>query len=121
MLVSINEYDISKHIVSGYNVNETCYYKQKRDGFGRKHRDIVRREVSGNFDLKIKTAEEYEDFVESVRRNTTHDGRIFMQVYVNNTNKVKNGFFFYNYTVKLERDMATGKRYRRFTFTIEEA
>lgn len=121
MLVSISDLNITNYILSGYNVNETNYFKQKRDGLGRKHRDLIRKEISGTFELKISTPDAYSDFIEKLKSATLSDGRIPMSVYVNNINQVKTRYFFYSYNVKLDKDINTGKHFRKFTFSIEEA
>lgn len=121
MLVKINDYDITPHILSGYNVNETPYYKQKRDGFGKKHRELIRSEVAGNFEMKLATEEEYQDFVDLLNESKDEEGRIPMEVYINNANRTKHGLFFLGYSARLDKDLDTGKRFRKFTVSIEEA
>lgn len=114
-------HDISKNILSGYNVNETPYYKQRRDGFGRKHRDLIRKEVAGSFEMKITSEEEYHRFVIALRDSKREDGTTPLEVYVNNIDDTKHGYFFVTYNVRLDKDLHTGKKFRRFTVSIEEA
>lgn len=82
---------------------------------------MIRTEISGSFEMKISSQADYEAFVEVINASKDENGEILMEVYVNNTNKVKYGRFFVAYSVRLDKDLSTGKRFRKFTVTIEEA
>lgn len=120
MLASINGTDITKHIIaSTYNVNNIDDYNEWKDGWHRKHRDVIRERVIGSFDLKfLKGTNDYSDFVSLVERAKVN-GSITMQVYVSNKNIEKTIDAYCDFAPTLRKNVGM-KDHEQFTFALEE-
>jgi len=121
MLVKIGITDITKHILSeSYDVNAEDIFKEWTDANKVTHRNIIRQKISGSFELKFNTQEEYSAFCELIRKSRTAQYLLPMTLYVINEDKEKEVNVFYKYEPKLIKNRVTGKVYKKFKFEVEQ-
>ena len=120
-LVKIGTTDISENILTdSYDVNQNSIYKEWEDGNGIIHRDRIRDQIVGSFNMKFKTEEAYNTFIGTVKAVTTNPRLIPCTVYVNNIAEIKTGYFYYTLSVSMHKNISTGKIFKRVTMKIKE-
>lgn len=121
MLAKIGTTDITRHILSGtYAVNEENIFHEWIDANKVTHRDIIRQKVSGSFELKFNTEEEYAAFCELIKTNSTTAHLLPMTLYIANTDTEKEINVFYRYEAKVMKSRSAGKTYKTFKFEVEQ-
>lgn len=87
-LLKITDRDFTNCIVLGsYTINSIPVYNEWTDANYTKHKDIVRKRVTGTLSLKFFEEDDYTDFLRLVEENTKNDGTIPLTVYVNNIDR----------------------------------
>lgn len=91
MLV-IDGMNLDNYIIENkYSVNDAPEFgnSEYRDGWWKKHRDIVRHVIKGSVVLAFSTATEYNDFVRHINENIGVESDHSVTLYVNNLNTTK--------------------------------
>lgn len=117
-------YNLSRHIPMGsYNVNILEEFEEWTDSNYDIHRKLLRNRVEGTFDLKFKSVEEYEGFLNvlTAAKATTGQNYIEMDAFCTNRGAIYNKKFYYEFEPKNDLPQMTDSKNESFTFTIKEA
>ena len=84
---SFDDYIVTK----SYDINEAPEYgnSEYRDGWWKKHRDILKHTVTGTVTFAFPSATVYNDFVEHLNDHIGAEGDHTLTLYVNNLNDEK--------------------------------
>lgn len=118
MLLTINGTDYSKKIVPDYDINEHIDYNEWNDGNGRKHKDEVRRYVSGSLNLQL-SEEEYSKFREDLEK-VKKDKVYSISIYATNLDEIKEIDAYINFYPSVKKDLTKGKKFNTINVSIEE-
>lgn len=122
MVFKIGENDYSgKVLVDTYNVNRIDIYTEWDDANGTTHRNVYRKRIEGEFEMKISRISEYQAFITDVQSHTTNGGYVPCEVCVNNYNEenVQADLFIDYAPIKTMQPNYT-KGYLSFNVTIKE-
>lgn len=120
MLVKIGNVDFSRNVLTGtYEVNAYDVYQKWTDANQVEHRDVVRQRVSGSFDLKFLTEEDYASFIETVKANKASDGTLPVSLYVVNENEQRETKVYFKMGPAVRKSL-NKKSYTAFTFEVSE-
>lgn len=122
-LVEIGGKNFTQHIkVPSYKVNRAEEYEEWKDANYRKHREIVRTKVSGNFTMLYDVIAELDEFFDTIEtlKAASDTGAIEMTVYLNNLHTVDTITAFIKYTPANERPLLGKEKVSGFDVTIEE-
>lgn len=94
-------------------------YKSITDANGSEHRNPVRSQISGKFNMKFLTEADYKEFVKLVKDNDQGCGLTEMHVYVTNLDEFEISNFYLEFTAGVSRSQDE-KVYKKFTCNIKE-
>lgn len=117
-------YNLSRHIPMGsYNVNVMEEFEEWTDSNYDIHRKLLRNRVEGTFDLKFKSVEEYEGFLNvlTAAKATTGQNYIEMDAFCTNRGATYNKKFYYEFEPKNDLPQMADSKNEAFTVTIKEA
>ena len=118
--IGTNDYS-AKVLMDTYSVNQIDIYTSWEDANGRTHRDVYRKKLSGEFEMMISNASEYQAFVQDVQSHMQNGGYVTCKVAVNNLNTENvQADLFIDYTPIRTMNNNYTKGYLSFTVTIEE-
>lgn len=122
MVFKVGNIDFSdKVVMDTYNVNRIDVFTEWEDANGKKHRDIYRQRIQGEFDMQISKISEYNEFITTLRSKKSNGGYIPCKVSVNNYNQENiTANMFIDYTPIRTMNNNYTKGYLKFTVTVEE-
>ena len=122
MTFKIGTTDYSGHVIAGsYKVNNEPQYQTWKDASQRTHRQKLRDQVVGSFDMFFRTVSDYEDFKSKIAAaKDSEDDSVSISVTVNNTSTQADIHAFVDYKLVRNIDGAWNDYFERYTVTIEE-
>lgn len=96
-MFKIGDLDFSKHItVPSYKVNTNRKYYEWIDANGESHRQLIRREIKGQFTMIFDTIVSLDEFLDTVESNVDENGGFnTVDIYVNDLHRTVNGVKVY--------------------------
>lgn len=121
-ILNINGVDYSGNVMVGsYSVNYQDVYSTWTDANGIDHRQIIRKKVSGSFDMMFRNKTSYDSFISHMEASKTAGGWIPCYLYVTNLNQQRSCKLYMSYEPCLDRQYNNSRNYvPAFTVTIEE-
>lgn len=123
MVFKVNNIDYSGHVIAGtYDVHEDSVYEEVRDGYGVRHRNKIRDEVTGSFDMLFRTLDEFKGFAKSVKNaKDKSTGAVRLLVRINNAeDELREIDAFVKFYPKRNRNGKWKDYMERFTLELEE-
>jgi hypothetical protein len=120
MYASIGGVDITPYIQeTSYDVNQYEEYEEWKDGNRKKHREVMRTYVEGDFDLVFVTASDLNAFLTLLENNKV-DGHLPITLYIQNLNQNKVCSVLYEFKATKDRQISNTYFYKRFKMSIVE-
>lgn len=122
-LLVINNIDFTKHIkVPSWKVNKEDVYEEWTDGNYKKHREVTRQQIKGDFTLLFDEVDDLNQFFSTINAlKVQHpDGYIPVRVYINNYNIQEDIYAVLEYTPSNEKPYFGRQNVSGFTVKLEE-
>lgn len=122
MVFKIGDKDYSdKVLMDTYDMNQIDIFTSWEDANGITHRDVYRKKIKGQFDMKISKLSEYQEFLNDVQNCRNVDNYVSCVLAVNNLDAENiQAECFIEYTPIRTRNNNYTKGYLSFTVKLEE-
>lgn len=122
MVFKIGDKDYSdKVLMDTYDMNQIDIFTSWEDANGITHRDVYRKKIKGQFDMKISKLSEYQEFLNDVQNYRNVDNYVSCVLAVNNLDAENiQAECFIEYTPIRTRNNNYTKGYLSFTVKLEE-
>lgn len=122
MVFKIGDKDYSdKVLMDTYDMNQIDIFTSWEDANGITHRDVYRKKIRGQFDMKISKLSEYQEFLNDVQNYRNVDNYVSCVLAVNNLDAENiQAECFIEYTPIRTRNNNYTKGYLSFTVKLEE-
>lgn len=110
-----------KVLMDTYDMNQIDIFTSWEDANGITHRDVYRKKIKGQFDMKISKLSEYQEFLNDVQNYRNVDNFVSCVLAVNNLDAENiQAECFIEYTPIRTRNNNYTKGYLSFTVKLEE-
>ena len=118
MKVILGRKAFTDNVVGGsYAINSKDVFTSWTDANGITHREVIRQQVTGSFNLAFQTMDEYNDFVSYIQRSFEDDNYLQCEMTVNNTGEDKEFNAYITFTPS--RDIGVGWRDVIYQITVK--
>lgn len=122
-IFKIGNRDFTNNVIPGtYAVNLEDVSYTWQDGLMVTHKSIIRQKLVGSFDMFFRTAEEFHEFVSTIKSGTNTNNTIRVNLIANNdpTNALLSRHVFLNYTAVRNKDACGNDYFNQLTIGVEE-
>lgn len=122
-IFKIGNRDFTSNVIPGtYAVNLVDVAYTWQDGLMVTHKSIIRRKLSGKFDMFFRTAEEFHDFIATIEAATNSNNTVRVNLIANNdtNNALLSRHLFINYEAVRNKDAGGNDYFEQLTIGVEE-